>query len=158
VTYSTESAVHVRAPRHRVYRALLDPEAIAVWRVPPDMASHVHEFDAREGGLFRISLTYDDPDVAGKSGGRTDTFHGRFVRLVPDARVVEELEFETTDDALRGSMTITTTLRAAVGGTDVVMVHQGVPDAVPAADNEAGTRIALDQLARLVESTAGDPR
>jgi uncharacterized protein YndB with AHSA1/START domain len=143
---------HVRAPRARVYRALLDAGAIAAWRVPDGMTSVVHEFDAREGGSFRISLTYDAPDRAGKTAAATDTYHGRFERLVPGERVVEVVEFETDDLALRGEMTITTTLADAGDGTDVSIVHEGLPDSVPAADNEAGTRMSLDNLARLVET------
>src|SRR4051794_23633834 len=104
------------------------------------MSSQVHEFDAREGGSFRISLTYDLPDGTGKSAAHTDTYHGQFVRLVPDEQVVELFEFETTDPALRGTMTMTTTLTDVDNGTDVVILHQGIPDAIPAVDNETGTR------------------
>jgi uncharacterized protein YndB with AHSA1/START domain len=118
------------------------------------MSSHVHEFDAREGGRFRVSLTYDAADGTGKSAAHTDTYHGNFAKLVPDEQVVEVLEFETADPALRGTMTMTTTLTAADGGTDVLVVHEGIPDAVPAADNETGTRMALANLARLVETNA----
>jgi uncharacterized protein YndB with AHSA1/START domain len=63
----------MNAPRSAVYRALLDAAAIAKWRVPAGMSSHVHEFDAREGGSFRISLTYDAPTGTGKSAAHTDT-------------------------------------------------------------------------------------
>jgi len=149
--YSTQVSWHVRAPRRAVYRALLDVEAIAAWRVPDGMSSHVHEFDPREGGSFRISLTYDTPGHAGKSAAHTDTYHGRFLRLVPDEQVTEEFEFETDDPDLSGTMTMTTTLTDASDGTDVLVRHEGVPDRVPAADNETGTRMALANLARLVE-------
>jgi uncharacterized protein YndB with AHSA1/START domain len=150
--YSTYVSRHISAPRSAVYRAFLDAEAIASWRVPDGMSSHVHDFDAREGGSFRISLTYDAPTQTGKSAAHTDAYHGHFVQLVPDARVVEELEFEAPDPELRGTMTITTTLTEAAGGTDVLVVHEGIPDAVPAADNEMGTRMALAKLAELVET------
>jgi uncharacterized protein YndB with AHSA1/START domain len=120
--------------------------------VPAGMSSRVHEFDAREGGSFRISLTYDAPTGTGKSAPRTDTYHGRFARLVRNEQVVEVFEFETADPGLRGQMTMTTTLTDAAGGTDVVVVHEGIPDKVPAADNETGTRMALANLARLVEA------
>lgn len=150
--YSTHLSQHVNAPRSAVYRALLDPRAIAKWRVPAGMGSQVHEFDAREGGWFRVSLTYDAPDRSGKSAARTDTYHGRFVKLVPDAQVVEVFEFETADPALHGPMRMTTTLTDADGGTDVLIVHEDIPDAIPAGDNETGTRMALANLARLVEA------
>jgi uncharacterized protein YndB with AHSA1/START domain len=151
--YSTRISQHVRASRPAVYRALLDPDAIAQWRAPAGMVSHVHEFDAREGGSFRVSLTYQGPDGVGKSTAHTDTYHGRFRKLVPNEQVVEEIEFEADDPGLRGAMTMTTTLTDADGGTDVLVVHEGVPDAVPAADNETGTRMALANLAQLVEAT-----
>jgi uncharacterized protein YndB with AHSA1/START domain len=150
VVYSTSVTHDIPAPRPAVYRALLDADAVARWRVPAGMTSEVHEFDAREGGRFRVSLTYDAPDGAGKSAARTDTYHGHFVRLVPDELVVEELEFETDDPALQGTMTMTTTLTDVAGGTRVAVVHEGLPDVVPATDNELGTRMALENLARLV--------
>lgn len=151
--YVTRVSRRVNAPRAAVYRALLDPDAIARWRVPDGMSGQVHEFDAREGGGFRVSLTYDAPVGTGKSGPHTDTYHGRFAELVPDEKVVEVLEFETEDTATAGVMTMTTTLTDAEGGgTDVLIVHEGVPDAVPAGDNETGTRMALANLARLLEA------
>jgi uncharacterized protein YndB with AHSA1/START domain len=141
----------IRAPRAAIYRALLDPRAIEAWRVPDGMRSVVHEFAAREGGRFRVSLSYDDPAVAGKSGRRTDTYHGRFARLVVDEQVVEVLEFETEDPATQGEMTVTTTLSDADGGTDVTIAYENLPAGVPAADNELGTQMALNKLAALVE-------
>ena len=57
--------------------------------VPNGMTSHVHTFEPREGGAFRISLTYDAPSATGKTTAHTDTYHGRFVKLVPDEQVVE---------------------------------------------------------------------
>ncbi|MFF4506841.1 SRPBCC domain-containing protein [Streptomyces sp. NPDC001401] len=150
--YAAQVSRHMEAPPSAVYRALVDADAIAEWRVPDGMSSHVHEFDAREGGRFRVSLTYDAPSGTGKSAAHTDTYHGHFAKLVPNEQIVEVLEFETADPALRGTMTMTTTLTAADGGTDVLVVHEGIPDAVPAADNETGTRMALANLARLVEA------
>lgn len=150
--YSTQVARHIRASRPAIYRALLDADAIVRWRVPAGMTGEVHEFDGREGGYFRISLTYDTPTGAGKSMPHTDTYHGHFVKVVPNEQVVEVLEFETTDPELRGKMTMTTTLTDVDGGTEVRIVHEGVPDRVPIADNDAGTRMALAHLATLVEA------
>jgi uncharacterized protein YndB with AHSA1/START domain len=118
---------HVNAPRAAVYRALLDARAVATWMVPTGMTSHVHTFDASEGGSFRISLTYDAPTGTGKTTAHTDTYHGRFVKLVPDQEVVEVVEFETSVPGLQGEMTITISLADAGGGTDVLAVHDGLP-------------------------------
>ena len=150
--HSTRVSRHVNATRAEVYRALLDADAVAAWRVPDGMRSEVHEFDARTGGKFRVSLHYDAPDATGKSSAHTDTYHGHFVELVPNERVVEAMEFETDDPALRGVMTMTTTLIDAGEGTDVVISHDGIPTGVDPADNETGTRMALAALAAFVES------
>ncbi|QRY49545.1 SRPBCC family protein [Mycolicibacterium septicum] len=149
---STRVSGHVNAPRVAVYRALVNADAIAAWRVPDGMRSEVHEFDAREGGAFRISLHYDSPDAVGKSSAHTDTYHGHFVELVPDERVVEAIEFESDDPTVAGVMTMTTTLRESGDGTDVLIEHDGIPDAVNPADNETGTRMALAALAAWVEN------
>ena len=100
-------------------------------------------------------MTYEDPQRAGKSSGHTDTYFGRFVRLVPNEQVVETMQFETDDPAMQAPMMLTTTLTDAVAGTEVVMFHEGIPDVVPAADNELGTQMALASLARLVEQGTG---
>ena len=142
---ATRISIVVNAPRARVYRALLDARAVATWMVPDGMTSQVHAFDAREGGAFRISLTYDAPTGTGKTTAHTDTYHGRFVKLVPNEQVVEVVEFETDDPALRGEMTITITLADADGGTDLLAVHDGLPPGLSAADNETGWRMSLGE-------------
>ena len=150
---TTRVSQHVNAPRERVYRALLDAEAVRAWMVPTGMTSEVHAFEPREGGAIRISLTYEEPTGTGKTTAHTDTYHGRFVKLVPNEQVVETVAFETSDLAMRGDMTIAITLADADGGTEVVAVHNGLPPGVPAADNEAGWRDSLGKLAALVESS-----
>ena len=149
---STRVSRHVNAPREKVYSAFVDANAVGTWMVPNGMTSHVHAFEGREGGSFRISLTYDAPTATGKTSAHTDTYHGRFVKLVPNEQVVEVVEFETTDPALRGEMMITITLADADGGTDVLAVHDGLPRGVSTADNEAGWRSSLAKLAELVEA------
>jgi uncharacterized protein YndB with AHSA1/START domain len=116
------------------------------------MTGRVHEFDAREGGRLRISLTYDVPTWTGKTMAHLDTYHGRFVKLVPNEPIVDVDEFETEDPALRGEMTITYTLSDANGGTELLAVHDGVSPSVPHADNELGWPWSLAKLAALVEA------
>lgn len=141
----------VRAPRAAVYRAILDPEAIRRWMVPDGMTSEVHAFDAREGGCFRITLTYDAPTDAGKTTAQSDSFAGRFARLVPDEQVVQVVAFDAADAAMQGEMTITYDLREVDGGTEVVGTHANVPPGVSPEDNELGWRMSLGKLAALVE-------
>ncbi|MCA1708121.1 MAG: SRPBCC family protein [Actinobacteria bacterium] len=150
---TTRLTRHIRAPRSAVYRALLDRDAVQRWMLPDGMTSHVHVFEPHEGGTFRVSLTYDSPTDAGKTDAQTDTFHGRFVRLLPDAEVVQVVEFETTDPELQGEMTITYVLADATDdGTDLVGLHEDLPAGVRPEDNELGWRISIDKLARLVET------
>jgi uncharacterized protein YndB with AHSA1/START domain len=148
---NTIASRHLNAPRPAVYRALLDARAVATWMVPSGMTSVVHAFDPREGGAFRISLRYDDPGRAGKTGARSDTYHGHFVKLVPDEQVVETMEFETADPAMRGQMTVTFTLSDSAGGTALFAIHESLPPRVSPADNETGWRMSLDKLAAFVE-------
>jgi uncharacterized protein YndB with AHSA1/START domain len=156
---TTQLRWHIDAPPAAVYAALIDPDAVARWMVPDDMTSRVHHFDAREGGLFRISLTYLSPDAEGESGAHTDTYHGRFVRLVPGELVIETMEFETEDAAMQGEMTVSFTLSAAGGGTELLALHSDVPPGIDPADNETGWRMSLSKLARLVEGGLdGDER
>jgi uncharacterized protein YndB with AHSA1/START domain len=116
------------------------------------MTCCVHSFDAREGGSFRVSLTYDEPTGTGKTTAHTDTYHGHFAKLVPDEQIIEIDEFETEDPALGGPMTITITLSDADGGTNLLAVHDGLPAGVSPEDNEIGWRMALAKLASLVEA------
>jgi uncharacterized protein YndB with AHSA1/START domain len=148
--YSTTASQHVAADRATVFAALLDPVAVAHWRVPDGMRGEVHELEPRPGGRIRMSLTYEDPTIAGKSVGATDTYTGTFVEIVEGERVVEAVRFEADDPALDGTITMTTTLRGAAGGTEVEIRMDGVPDAIPRNQNEAGTRMALAKLSRLV--------
>ena len=149
---ATRVSRHIDAPRERIYRLLLDPAAIVQWKVPDGMTAHVHAFEPREGGAIRVSLTYDSPDQTGKSSAQTDTYHGRFVRLVPNECVVEADEFETDDPGLRGEMISTITLADAPGGgTHVEGMHEKLPPGVSVADNETGWRMALAKLAALAE-------
>lgn len=149
---STWITRHIKAPRAAVYRTLLDASAVAKWKVPDGMTCHVHEFDVREGGAIRVSLTYEEPTGTGKTTAHTDTYHGRFVKLVPNEQIVEIDEFETDDPALRGEMVITVTLTDRDGGTELVAVHDGLPEGVSPQDNELGWAMSIAKLAALVEA------
>jgi uncharacterized protein YndB with AHSA1/START domain len=148
---TTRLTRHIRAPRGVVYRALLDAQDVQQWMVPDSMTSQVHSFDAREGGEFRISLTYEMPTAAGKTTAQTDSFHAQFVKLVPDTEVVQVVEFETDDPAMRGEMTITYALADADDGTELVLLYENLPPGVSPTDNELGSRMSLGKLAKLVE-------
>lgn len=135
-----------------MYAALIDPALVTRWRVPSAMSCEVHEFDAREGGRVRVSLTYDDAGEAGKTSAHTDTYTGWFELLQPDRVVVEVDVFETDDPALQGALRSTIELVPVADGTELIAVHEDLPPGLDPAANEAGWNEALDRLAALVES------
>jgi uncharacterized protein YndB with AHSA1/START domain len=122
--------------------------------VPAGMTSEIHSFDARIGGRFRISLTYDDGG-AGKTSERTDTFHGIFDELVPDTKVVQLVEFETETPDLQGVMRISYELTDLEDSTEsstvVVGRHENLPRGVDPEQNEVGWQMSMSKLAALVE-------
>ena len=144
---TTRARALLRAPRAVVYQALTDPETIARWRYPDGMTSVVEPL--ADGG-FHVTLTYEAPDAQGKTSAHSDAYRARFTRLVPDELVVEVDEFETPDPRLAGAMTLTITLRDLDGGTELLAVHEGVPDGIAPEDNELGWRMALDRLAAVL--------
>jgi uncharacterized protein YndB with AHSA1/START domain len=150
---STQVSRIIQAPRHKVYQAFVDPQALASWFAPETMQVQVHSFEPRQGGRFRISLKYKNPQDAqrGKTDGDTDTYHGRFVELIPDERVVEVIEFESQDPGFAGEMIMTVTLSDAGGGTMVSLLYENVPVGIRPEDNEEGSRQSLQKLATLLE-------
>ena len=153
---STEVTQLVRAQREAVYHAFLDRDAVAAWQHPDNMRLQVHSFDPREGGTFRISLAYQDvrdsPDgKGGKSSNDTDTYHGRFERLIPFTTIVEVVEFETQQPEFAGEMRITVQLADADGGTEVTYRCEDIPPGIRPEDNEAGCCDSLKKLAALLE-------
>lgn len=150
---TTRVSRHVRAPRGAVWRALVDPEALARWLPPPGLRGILHAFEPRVGGIVRMSLVYADPSAGpgGKSSADTDTFHGRIVGLVPMRRLALRTEFESEQPGMAGAMVVAFELDDAAEGTLVTCVCEGVPEGILLEDNETGSRLSLDNLAALVE-------
>jgi uncharacterized protein YndB with AHSA1/START domain len=140
----------VPADRARLFRTLLDPALLPQWKVPDGMTLTVHDYDAREGGQIRISLTYTDAAPNGKTTAHTDTYRGTFVELRENELIVEEDEFETADPSVAGPMIITIRLCDQPGGTELVATHEPVPPGISLADNDLGWNMALDKLTALV--------
>lgn len=150
---TTEVRFRFRATRAQVYQALLDPSALQEWKVPDGMRSEIHAFDPRVGGYYRISLTYLEPGVTGKTTERTDTYSGRFIRLVHEREVVEETEFETADPALKGKMTITMRLEEIGDKTEIIATLEGLPSGVLPESNIEGWNLSLKKLKNYLEGS-----
>lgn len=156
---STRTSRLVKAPRDALYRAFTDPAALAVWLAPGEMTGTVHEFDARVGGGYRMSLVYPASEQAsrGKTSEREDRFTARFVELTPPTRIVQAISFDSADPAFAGEMTMAVTFEERDGGTEVTIVFEHIPPGIRPEDNDAGTRSSLEKLARYVEQGSGSP-
>jgi uncharacterized protein YndB with AHSA1/START domain len=149
----TRASRVIRARPEDLYKAFMDPAALVAWLPPGEMTGYVHEFDARVEGGYRMSLFYPatERNFRGKTAAREDMFDVRFVELMPPCRIVEAVNFVTTDPAFFGEMTITVTFEEVSGGTEVTLMCRNLPPGLRAEDNEAGSRLSLEQLARRFE-------
>ena len=132
----------IRATPDRVYRAFLDADAMAKWLPPHGFTGKVHSLDARVGGRYRMSFTNFNT-------GQSHSFGGEYLELVPNERIRHTDVFD--DPNLPGTMQTTVTLTKVVVGTEISIVQEGVPDAIPAAACYLGWQESLTLLALLVE-------
>lgn len=139
----------VKAPRERVYQALTDPKQVAQWQVPDTMTVEIHEYDAKVGGTYRMTLTYKEETNLGKTTENTDSFHGTFTELVPCEKIAYTVQFESPSADLEGLSTVTITLSDAPNGTEVVALHDELPGGISPFENETGWRASLNKLAGL---------
>lgn len=141
----------IAAPPGAVHRALLDPELLVAWLPPEGMSGRIERWDPREGGGFRMELTYLDPVGApGKSGDATDVVEVEFGDLT-DERVVWRTVFVAEDPAFAGVMTMTWSFAAAGAGTEVVVSAADVPPGIGQADHETAMASSLANLAAFLE-------
>ena len=149
---STPASKLIEAPPEKLYRALLEPEALAAWLPPGDMTGVVHNFDASVGGGYEMSLIYpqSEQQSRGKTSKHEDRFTVRFTELLPPRRIVEAVTFESSDEEFSGEMKVIWTFDPAEGGTLVTVVFENIPPGIRLEDNEAGSELSLNQLARYV--------
>jgi uncharacterized protein YndB with AHSA1/START domain len=137
----------LRASPERVYRAFLDPDAMAKWLPPHGFTGKVHDMDARVGGGYRMSFT-------NFGTGKSHSFGGVFTELSPHERIRYTDKFE--DPSMPGEMQVTITLREVSCGTDVDIIQEGIPSAIPVEFCYLGWQESLLQLAHLVEPEIPD--
>lgn len=132
----------LRSTPEKIYRAFLDADALAKWMSPFGFTSKVHSIDAKVGGGFRMSFT-------NFGTGASHSFGGKYIELVPHEKLRYTDQFD--DPNLPGEMTLTVTLKKVICGTDVNIVQEGVPAAIPAEMCYLGWQESLIQLANLTE-------
>jgi len=133
----------IRAPAERVYRAFLDPDALVKWMPPHGFTAKVHQIEARVGGSYKMSFS-------NFSTGHTHAFGGTYLELVPNERIRNTDVFE--DPNLPGEMVTTVSLRKVSCGTELNIVQEGIPEAIPLEGCYLGWQESLTLLAQLVEA------
>jgi uncharacterized protein YndB with AHSA1/START domain len=137
----------LRTSPERVYRAFVDPDAMAKWLPPHGFTGKVHEMDARVGGGYRMSFT-------NFGTGKSHSFGGRYTELTPHTRIRYTDRFD--DPNLPGEMQVTISLRAVSCGTDLDIVQEGIPAVIPAEMCYLGWQESLLLLTQLVEAEIPD--
>lgn len=143
----------IEASPRALFRAFLDAQAVAKWRPPTGMTARIFAFDAREGGGYRMAFDYsaDDHSGRGKTSDHSDGFEGRFAKLNPDRRIVEEIDFESDDPDFRGTMRLTTTFEPVAAGTKVTVLCENAPAGIKDSDHRVGIESSLANLAAFTE-------
>ena len=126
----------------KVYRAFVEPDAMASWLPPFGYTCTVHELDAREGGRHRMSFR-------NFTTGNSHTFGGTYLKIVPGETSVYTDQFD--DRNLPGEMKVTVTLKPVSCGTEMMVVQEGIPDLIPVDACYLGWQESLRKLAKLVE-------
>ncbi|HET7675037.1 MAG TPA: SRPBCC family protein [Gammaproteobacteria bacterium] len=137
----------LRAKPERVYKAFLDPDAMAKWLPPNGFTGKVHHMDARAGGAYKMSFT-------NFSTGQSHSFGGEYRELVPNERLVYTDQFD--DPNMPGTMVTMVVLKAVSCGTEINITQEGVPDVIPAEACYLGWQESLTLLAKLVEAEIPD--
>ena len=135
------------APPERVYRAFLDPAAMAKWLPPHGFTCQVQHLDARVGGSYKASFT-------NFSSGKSHSFGGEYLELVPGERIVHTDAFD--DPNLPGTMKTTISLKAVFCGTELNVVQEGIPEQIPPQACYLGWQESLTLLALLVQAQIPD--
>jgi uncharacterized protein YndB with AHSA1/START domain len=126
----------------KVFRAFLDPDAIARWLPPNGFTCKVHHLEAKIGGTFKMSFT-------NFTSGTVISFGGEYLELQPNERLRYTDVFD--DPNLPGVMTVTVSFKKVSVGTELTVVQEGVPDVIPLEACYLGWQESLQSLARLVE-------
>jgi uncharacterized protein YndB with AHSA1/START domain len=137
----------LRAPPERIYKAFIDGDAMSKWLPPNGFTGKVHSIDARVGGTYKMSFT-------NFGTGSSHSFGGKYLELVPGERIRYTDVFD--DPNLPGTMVTTIALKKVMGGTDVNITQEGVPDAIPAEMCYLGWQESLVLLGKLVEAEIPD--
>jgi uncharacterized protein YndB with AHSA1/START domain len=133
----------LRSTPERVYRAFLDPDAMAKWLPPNGFTGKVHHMDAKVGGTYKMSFT-------NFTTRQSHSFGGEYLQLVPNERIRHTDKFD--DPNLPGVMHVTISLKKVSVGTEVSIVQEGIPDVIPVEACYLGWQESLALLAMLVEA------
>lgn len=142
----------IMASPQTIYQAFVNSEALVSWLPPKGMSGHIDKFDPREGGTYRVTLTYEmNHSNPGKTSENTDVAQGTFLDLVPESRIVQSVNFDSEDPEFSGEMIQKWLLEAVSEGTKVTIVCENVPEGIRKEDHDIGLRSTLENLAIFTE-------
>jgi uncharacterized protein YndB with AHSA1/START domain len=147
----------VAASPAQVFACWADPARLVAWLPPRGMTGRAEPFDLRPGQPFRIVLRYDDPAIAGKSGGGEDVIAGQFIAIDPPHHLAFVSRFDSDDPAMQGEMRMDWHFDAEGPATRVRIIATGVPPGISTTDHAAGMNASLAQLAAVFEPQGTSP-
>jgi uncharacterized protein YndB with AHSA1/START domain len=152
VSRTDRASLDIDAPPSRTFDAFVNRAALEIWLPPDGMSAAFERFDPRPGGSYRLILTYEHaPGSSAKSTADTDIVEARFVEIVQDERVVQEVDFVSDDPAFAGTMVMTWAVHPSDSATRVEFIAEHVPDGISAEDHAAGMASSLKNLAAYLE-------
>ena len=152
MTRTDKASRLVAATPEKIFAALIDADALTRWLPPSGMIGRFEHFDARPGGSYRLILTYRDGSGGrGKATATSDVVEARFVDIVPNARVVQAIDFVSDDPAFAGTMTMTWEIVPVGDKTRVEIRAENVPSGISAEDHAIGLQSSLANLADYTE-------
>ncbi|MBT2570065.1 SRPBCC family protein [Planococcus sp. ISL-110] len=142
----------IAASPKTIYQAFMDPAALSSWLPPEGMSAHIDLLEPREGGAYKMTLTYEsEHSNLGKTSENTDVSEGTFLELVPNTKIRLSVQFDSEDPTFSGEMIQTWYLEAVLEGTKVTIVCEHVPEGIRKEDHEEGLDSTLENLAQFIE-------
>ncbi|MEJ0104151.1 MAG: SRPBCC domain-containing protein [Bacteroidota bacterium] len=150
---TTSNTKFIKATAEQIYQAFTDAKALEAWLAPGDMTGKVHHFDWREGGGYEMSLFYPGSEkvMQGKTSAMEDRYTAKLVKLEPFKEIIQAINFDSPDPRFAGEMIVEVSFDETADGTNVTFLFKNIPTGIRLEDNEKGTLLTLEKLARYVE-------
>ena len=126
---TTQNSLDIKATQEKIYNAFINPTSLEIWQAPGEMTAKIHNFDLRIGGGYQMSLFYPDNEneTTGKTAGKEDRYTARFVELIPNKKIVQAINFDTSNPDFMGEMIMEVVLKPIDNGTNITFTFKNIP-------------------------------